>query len=870
MSSRVVPDLAVPTGKLTIPRPVGPRVGRTPLTERIERSAQRFVLLVAPAGFGKTTTLAEWATSTDADVAWLSCDESDSEPAQFWSGLITAVTSRWPQAGYDAALILERSPDAQRQLVTSLGNDLAGLEHPGAIVIDDIQFARSTQRMLLSLLQALPPHVRLILGSRRDPAFSLARLRISGGLLELRGEDLAFSQDETAAMFALAGVPLEAGHLDRLHALTEGWPAGLQLAAMALHHSDDHGRTIDAFASTTRAMSVYLVDEVLEQLSAEFVDFITMIAVLDEFDVALCEAVTDDPAAPARLEELVSADLFVVQVGDVEERYRFHRLFRTFLRARLMSLGGDLPRKVHERAIRALEERGDHLAALRLATMTGDTRRAAEIVTKNLLTSLNVADCRVSNVAVRAWLREYGANAVFDDPEQLLLFVAELAVSGRPEAEEWLTRLAQAHPDPDFSLRGLLHAVQMEQYLGRGHPEQALRHSQLAADAIREASRYHPVLAVLPALRVLAYMSAGDLPHARASLAEPAGPLDHPILENLTRPALRAWTALQEGELTTARRMAAQVLERAPEYGAHNSLGAIVASVVEAALSIESGELKTAEQLLTAAEAQAQMNGRTVLQSLASRWLARLATARGDETAASAYLTEAKVVFRSPSPALRAEFALEELRQAIVFAPERGAQLVPQLPDRMEATLLRARLAVTQGQLSLAAELTDALSGAGTIRERVEWGVLRALAEFTHDPGAARASMRSALLLAQPEGFSRTILEQGAAVPVLLESFSPDGQLAIYADDLATMANRDMGIAPPRPSASAAASARQLTAREVTVLRYLQSRLTNREIASALFVSENTLKTHLKSIYRKLDVSSRREATAAGQASGLI
>jgi LuxR family transcriptional regulator, maltose regulon positive regulatory protein len=865
-----VPRSAVPTGKLTIPRPVGPRVRRTLLAERIEHSAQHLVLLVAPAGFGKTTTLAEWATSTAADVAWLSCDESDSEPSRFWSGLIAAVTSRWPQAGYDAALVLERRPDAQRQLVTSLGTDLAGLEQPGAIVIDDIQFAGSAQRMLPWLLAALPPQVRLVLGSRRDPAFSLARLRVSSGLLELRAEDLAFSPQEAAALLALAKVTLEAGDLGRLHALTEGWPAGLQLAAMALHQSGDHRRAIDAFASTTRAMSVYLVEEVLDQLPAEFADFITMIAVLDEFDAALCEAVTEDPDASGRLEELVSADLFVVQVGDTEERYRFHRLFQAFLRARLKALGEDLPRKVHERAIRALEERGDHLAALRLATVTGDTRRAAEIVTKNLLTSLNVSDSRVANVAVRAWLREYGANAVSSDPEQLLLFVAELAVSGRPEAEEWLTRLGHAHPDPAFPLRGLLHAVQMEQYLGRGHPEQALRHSQLAADAIREASGYHPVLAVLPALRVLAHMTAGDLPSARASLAEPSAPLDHPVLENLTLPALRAWTAFQEGELTTARRIAAQVLERVPEYGAHNSLGAILANLVEAAINIESGEFKTAEQLLSAAEAQAQANGRTVLQSLASRWQARLATARGDETAASAYLTEAKVVFRSPSPALRAEFALEELRQAIVFAPERAALLVPQLPDRLEATLLRARLAVAQGRLTLAAELTGALSGVGTVRERVESGVLRALAEFTRDPDAARASLRSALLLAQPEGFSRTILEQGTAVPGLLESFSHDGQLAIYADDLATMANRDMGVAPPRQSASATASARQLTAREVTVLRYLQSRLTNREIASALFVSENTLKTHLKSIYRKLDVSSRREATAAGHASGLI
>lgn len=880
-----MPARVVPSNRLIIPQPVAARVSRPGLVDRMERARQSLGLVAAPAGFGKTTALAEWARTTDAGVAWLSCDVSDEDPSLFWTDLIASISSRWPGAGDDAALVLERRPDAERELVTSLSSDLADIDGSEVIVVDDVQFARPAQAALFSLIRSLPSQARLVLGSRRDPAFSLARLRVDQRLFELRAADLAFSRHETAALFDLAGLSIADSDLDRLHLLNEGWPGGLQLAILALRGAGDARRVIDALASTTRTVNDYLLNEVLDRLPADLVEFVTVIAVLEEFDAALCLAVTDDPSTERLLGELVSADLFVVQLDPVGARFRFHHLFRAFLRARLRRLGQERLREAQERAIGALEEGGEHLAALRLAMDSGETARAALIVNTTVFTSLAVSDEQVSTTAIRAWLRQYGREAAESNPEQLLPLLVALAQFGQPDVAGWLERVEQAHPDPDPYLSAFLHGTWAEYHLARGDPDHAFPHNQLAAEASREATRHHPLFAALPVQRARGYLMAGDATGIAAVLESVSAPVGHPIVDDVRLPALHAWVALQSGDLRLARRTADDVLDTGPRVGAPpHGIGMILATLVSAALDLEGGKFASAEWLLGATESAARLNGQTGLHSLICLWLARLATAKGDQSAAWAYLTEARFAFVAPSSTVTAGFAAEEMRQAIAFVPPHGARLLSQLPDRVDSTVLRARLAVAQEDPALAAELLDGLD-ARTMRERVEVGVLRAILAVHHQD-AAHAHLREALLLAEPQGFYRTILEQGNAVIGLLQSFPADGRLASYVELLVTMGHgMSWAHVPSRPTygppraETAPQPARpralttfveQLSPREVTVLQYLPSRLTYQEIGAELFISTNTVKTHTKHVYRKLGVTTRREAVDTARASNLI
>ncbi len=865
---RVNGGAPIPMSKLTVPRLAGVRLPRPRVVERIERASQPLSLVVAPAGSGKTAVLAEWATTTDARVAWLSCDQADGEPSQFWSGLIAAVAARWPGVGEDAALVLQSGPGRDRELVTSLSSDLADIGGQTVIVVDDAQFARGSQPGLFSFAQALPSRARLVLGSRLDPAFSMAKLRLDGTVFELRAADLAFSPDEAAALFALSGLTLAAGDLDRLHALNEGWPAGLQLAALALRGAADPRRVIDALASTTRAVNDYLLNEVLERLPVDLVEFMTTIAVFEEFDSSLCQAVTGESDTGRLLEELVSAELFVVPVGETGERYRFHHLFGAFLRARLRSLGPDRLRQAQERAIRALEDGGERLPALRLAMASGDTRRAASVVTATVSSSLSLSDREVSALAVRTWLRQYGADAARDHPDQLLELVVGLAQFGHPEVEGWLTRVQEAHPDPDAFLSSFLHGTWAEYHLARGDPERALPDNQLAAEAAREASRVHPLFAALPVQRARGLLMSGDVDGLSTVLESTSVPVAHPIVGEVRLPALRAWVALQRGELRLAGRIAHEVAQTARELGAPpHDIGTTLATLVDAALDLEAGRLVSAERRLGVAETAARADGKTGLHSLVSLWSARLATARGHEAAAASYLTEARFAFPAPSTSVQAEFAVEELRQAAAFASEPRPDLLSELPDRMDTKLLRVRLALAQGDPTAAAVLLASLDPAHTTRERVEQGVLCALVAIDRDVTAPHTHLRHALRLARPEGFYRTVLEQGFGLSNLLGSFAPDVTLAAYVEELVTMA--DTAPAPLRQG-TVNGFVEQLSPREVTVLRYLPSRLTAQEIAAQLFVSMNTLKTHQKRIYRKLGATSRRHAVEIARASKLI
>ena len=855
---------------IAVPRATGPRVPRAALLLRLESAAEPLVLLVAPSGFGKTSLLEQWATTTGAQVAWVSCDESCGEPARFWSRLTASLAARWPATGSDAALVLERPSWDDPDLVDALARDLEDLPAPAAVVIDDAQFAEASQRTLASVAQHLPAGVRLLVASQHNPVFSTSRLRLAGVITELRAGDLAFTQVEVDQLLELAGLGREPVDSRRLRSLTEGWPAGLKMAVLAMRGGGDPREVIDAFASTTRETSDYLASEVMNRLPPDLAGFLMSICVLEEFDAELCQVVSGRDDAGGLLDRVVAGDLFIYQVDRAGQRFRLHQMFAAFLRARLKSLGGTQFRDAHLRAAAALRERGDRLAALHQAMAVADMQLAADLLADSMHTILDVTHAQEARAVARAWLARFGDAAAEADPGRLLQFVLVLAASGQRDAEGWLTKVNQAHPGPAPGLDALAHGVWAAYHLNRGSVGLALEHNGLARQAVSAAAGQgplFPMLAELPIQEAGAHLLAGDPQAAAAALQPGTSPLSAPIVEEFRTPVTQAWAAFLQGDLVTAGAALDRAALAATEHQAvAHGVGMILAHLAAAGLHLERREHQPAAALLTAARAAARINGRLVLQAMVDTWTARLATAQGDRAGALASLAQARLALAAPDDRVRAQFALEEFRIALELAPAEAGALISQLPDSAASGLLRARLHVARREWAGAGQILDDVTP-GTIRERVEWGVLRSLAAQAPDLARAHRHLRAALALASPHRYLATIIEQGPGIGALLRSLPAGTGLRPYVDELSVCAQAAAAASngPVRPPPGG-----PLSDRELEVLRLLASRLTTTEIAGALFVSANTLKSHMKSIYRKLDVASRTAAVRQGEARGLI
>ena len=338
-------------------------------------------------------------------------------------------------------------------------------------------------------------------------------------------------------------------------------------------------------------------------------------------------------------------------------------------------------------------------------------------------------------------------------------------------------------------------------------------------------------------------------------------------MDEFWSPAAAAWVAFLRGDLIFARAARDRAAAAAAEYGAvPYGEGQILVNLAAAGIRLERREHEPAAALLAAARAAARINGLPVLQVMVDTWIARLATAQGDRAGALASLAQARLALAAPDDRVRAQFALEEFRIALALAPAEASALIPQLPDSAASGLLQARLHVLRRQWVKAGQILEAVQP-GTIRERVEWGVLRSLAAQAPDLAGAHRHLRTALVLASPHGYLASIIEQGPGITVLLDSLPAGPDLKPYLDELSVRAE---AAAASSRGPAAVSPGGLLSDRELDVLRLLASRLTTTEIAGTLFVSPNTLKSHMKSIYRKLDVNSRADAVREGQARRLI
>ena len=549
------------------------------------------------------------------------------------------------------------------------------------------------------LAQRLPAHVRLLVASQHNPVFSTSRLRLAGVITELRADDLAFTQVEVEQLLELAGLGREPIDSRRLRSLTEGWPAGLQMAVLAMRAGGDPREVIDAFASTTQEASDYLANEVMNRLPPDLAGFLMNICVLDEFDAQLCQAVSGQDDARGLLDRVVADDLFIYQVDLAGERFRLHQMFAAFLRARLKSLGGTQFRDAHLRAAAALQERGDRLGALRHAMAVADMQLAAAILADSMLTILEFTDAQEARAVARAWLAKFGDAAAEANPGQLLQFVLPLASAGHRDAEGWLTKVNQAHPSPPPGLDALAHGTWAAYYNNRGSVDLALEHNRLARQAVSVAAGQGPLFPMLAQLHLQeagAHLLAGDLPAAAAALHRGPAPLSAPIVDEFRSPVVAAWVAFLQGDLVSAGAALDRVGAAAAEYDAvAHGVGHDLRQ--HGPSGDPSGAARTRACRGPAGRSTGRRHGSTAARP-SRPWSTPGSPGwpRPRGTGRARWRPWPRRAWRlaAPDDRVRAQFALEEFRVALALAPAEASALIPRLPANTASGLLQARLHV--------------------------------------------------------------------------------------------------------------------------------------------------------------------------------
>jgi LuxR family maltose regulon positive regulatory protein len=846
-------------------------VPRHELTARLDAD-YRVALVSAPAGYGKTATLASWAAGRRDHLAWLSCDASGVEPTRFMWALLSSLSARWPGVADDAFLLLERDGANTYDSAVAVANELATIDDAGVIVVDDLHLAAPAPAMMTAFIEALPPRFRFVAGSRFDPALPLARLRMRGELLELRSSDLRFHGTEMSQFLDLHDVQLADDERAQLHELTEGWPAGAQLAAIALQRGVERDGFLWAFANTDRALSDFLMSEVLASLPSDLVDFLVETSVLEAFDAELCVAVTGVDDAAALLDRLVAANLFVVPLDDAAGFYRYHHLFAAFLRARLASLGRSKRRATYERASQALEQRGDIAGALTHAMAINDVSHAGKILRSAVDQSMSMAiGADVAVPALRLWLHQFGEEFVQSDPKWVLeLLVGLITLSGPDDVPTWLEKVRRAHPEPTGEVAGLIEGAYNEHHQHRGQPLEALRHVRLSMDAVGGRPPSQGLLSLLYTVWARGHVNAGEVDRAAEVLDHAlANPVGNRVPDEVRHPGLASFVAGVTGELSRADELATRALAAADGLGlGDHEPGRIFARLALAEVHVERAEDEAALHLLAAVERAGDASRRLTLQGTVALQQARAARRRGDAARADAFLTRTRLFYPAADDALRTVLDDEAVLQALRFDPSTSASLIAALDQRRTRTReLRARLALLDDDRRLAADILAGLAPPTNRRARVERSVLLALSVLGRDVDQANAHMHDAIAASYPERLIRTIIDIGPDVHRALRSFTPSPDQRAYVQRLLDVAG---SVVAPVRAGAASTLVEQLSDREVTVLRYLCSRLTQQEMAAALFVSVNTMKSHVRNVYRKLGVASRAEAVEAGRRHGLV
>jgi LuxR family maltose regulon positive regulatory protein len=886
-------------------------VERRRLAERLAAATQSALTIVsAPAGFGKTTLLAEWLAADCADgaaVAWLSLDQRDNDPTSFWIYVVTAMQTAVDGVGNDALQVLTSSSPPIDMALAALLNDLDGLSTDLVLVLDDYHLVETPEVHdgMTFLLEHQPPRLHVVLATRADPPLPMAQMRARGQLVEVRAADLRFTPEEAAA-YLNGPMQLELSSEDvaALEGRTEGWIAALQLAALSLRGREDVSAFIAGFAGDDRYIVDYLADEVLARQSAGVREFLLQTSVLERLSGPLCDAVTEREDGKATLVALERANLFLVPLDDRRQWYRYHHLFADVLRAHLFDERPDQVAELHRRASAWFEAHDDTSQAIIHAQAGGDTGRAANLM--ELAMPVMRRERREAELA--RWMRELPDDVLRTRPVLGVAFVGALAqasdfdtVGERLDRIEASLRSADGtwpeQPPPDLIVVDQDNYRSLPAHIEMYRAALALASADLDGTVThaREALSLAPqddalARAAAGALAGIASWNSGDLAGADAAYTESvagltrAGFLADVLGCTITLGDIRR----TQGRLAAALRTYQHALDStAPAPGAAPLRGTADMHIGLAGVLLERDDLSAAREHLAISQRLGEHNG---LPQNAYRWrvvMARLREAEGDLDDALALLDEAERVYAGdyapnvqPVPAVRARLRLRrgELAHAEGWARERqlspgdGLSYLREYEHLTLARLLIARHRVEPGagQLGNALTLLDRLLAAAERGGRgasvMEVLVLQAVAyEAGGKAPGALAALHRAVVLAQPEGYVRLFTDEGTPMAALLKTLRKQPGAPAHVNRLLAVTSRT-----GKRASTPQELVDPLSERELEVLRLLGGDLGGPDIARELSVSLNTLRTHTKNIYAKLGVSSRRAAVRQARGLNLI
>ena len=899
-------------------------VSRPALLEQLDEGldhGHRLTLISAPAGFGKTTLLSEWVAAlgdrraSPPRVAWLSLDDSDNDPARFSAYLVAALQTGDGGAGETLPGVLHAPQSvSMEQFLAELINRISAVSASFVLVLDDYHLisAQPVHDAITRLLDHLPANLHLVIATRADPPLPIARLRARGQLTEIRMPELRFTSDEAAEFLnRVMGLELAAGEVAALEGRTEGWIAGLQMAAVALRATrsarGDAVRFVRDFTGSNRFILEYLIEEVLQRQPEHVQAFLLRTSILERLCGPLCAAVAADtdgrgiedsgqangPALDrepwAVLEYLERANLFVVPLDDRREWYRYHRLFADLLRSRLERIHPHLVPVLHRRASTWYEQRGFVTEAIDHALSAGDLERAAGLIEQNAEATL----MRGQAATFLRWVDRLPDGLVRERPSLCVLHAWMLLMAGQPLATVE-SRLRDADSGGELvtgrvtGLRALMAAF-------RGEVFHAAELSRRALDELPDHEQFTRTY-VAWILRVCQLVSGVGVVDGQTfddvfRMSQRAGN----VMLSVMVICQRAELLMRQGQLHEAAASYRKALALATDARGRRLPIAGQALVGLGELLREWGDLDAAaSHLLEGIALTEQWSDVGPFEAYIA--LARVRRAQGDvegawralqtaqELAVSFDVTELDDLTVAMFQALF-KVRQGELDPAQRWAEDRGLHQYIHAPLQEKAgdsydlrlrkyeLLVLARLLMAQGRPSEARALLQPLVPVAERRRRpgmlIEIHALQALAsQALGDLDQAMAALERALALAEAEGYVRVFADEGAPMAALLREAAKRGITVAHVRSVQSALGAGEEAAPS--AAEAAALPEPLSARELEVLRLLGTHLSSTEMAEKLFISANTVRFHIKNIYGKLGVHRRLDAVQRARELGLL